>query len=243
MSEPRSPRAEPPNPAVELRLGVATLVRALFGVVALLAVANAASVVLRLNDYPTGFGLVALFNSDIELSVPTWFSAVLLLACAVVLFLIARVPSEGWRRNWLALAVIFVLMSIDEVAAYHEYWTGVLRDALDTGGLLYAAWVVPAMILVAILAVTQIPFLRALPRTTALRFVAAGGLYVSGALGLEMLAASYAETRGGENATYLAIAAVEEILEMVASVLFLRALLLHLAASGGDVRITTTTAG
>jgi hypothetical protein len=227
-----------PAPATDVAISVRPD-RVTIGLLALAAafvVANAASVALQLQER-TILGLVSLFDADIELSAPTWFSTALLAIAAALMWTISRVPAEARdARNWRFLAVVLVIMSIDEIGAYHEYWTGPLRRSIDGSGLLYASWVVPAAVLVLLIGLTQIAFLRRLHRPTAVRLVASGAIFVTGALGVESLGASYAEANG-TGAGYLAHAAVEEALEMVGSIGVIRALLKHLEHRTGAVRL------
>ncbi|MDP6342100.1 MAG: hypothetical protein QF491_01110, partial [Alphaproteobacteria bacterium] len=74
-------------------------------------------------DHKRLLGLVGQFSLGYEANVPTWYSSVLLLACAAVLAVIgfSRPPGKGgYRRHWLALAAIFAYMSLDEAAVLHE---------------------------------------------------------------------------------------------------------------------------
>lgn len=225
------------RPPVSVRVGTTAVVGWLVAITALLAVANAVSIWLQVAEKPA-YGFTNLFNVDIELSAPTWFSTALLATAALLMWVIQLAPSEQRdRRNWRFLSIVLVVMSIDEIGAYHEYWTGPLRRSIDGSGLLYASWVVPAAALVVAVAVSQLAFLRRLHRPTALRLLASGAVFLVGALGVESLGASYAEDHGG-GAGYLAHAAVEEALEMLGSIGVIRALLLHLRQSHDHVSIT-----
>lgn len=219
---------DPPAPATATA-SVRRLTAWLLAATAALAVANVGAFHLALDDRRLA-GAELAFNSDIEMSVPTWFSLLLFVAAAGVMGLLALAPAERrYRRNWQFLAVVFLALSIDEIVAYHEYWTGDLRESTGLGGIFFATWVVVGIPLVVLFVISQVRFLAALPRVTAVRMVVAGAVFVTGALGLEMFGAWYAERYGGvANFRYYVIAAVEEVCEMVGLVLFLRAVLLHL---------------
>ena len=92
------------------------------------------------------------------------------------------------------------------------------------------SWVVPAGILVAILAVAFSGFLWRLPRRTRVLIAGSGCLYVGGALGVESVGGYFAETAGTDRLGYSILTTVEELLEMVGVVVFVYALLLHLRA-------------
>ena len=163
--------------------------------------------------------LVELFSLSYEENVPTWYASSLLLVCALVLGAIAT-DAPTFRRHWWGLAAGFLVMSIDEAVELHEHAGG----HLDLGGVLYFDWVVPAAALLAVLAVVYLPFVRALPVRRQRWFVAAGAIYVGGAVGLELPLGWWTEHWGNESAGYALIDWVEETLELVGVSLFLLAL-------------------
>lgn len=175
--------------------------------------------------------LVELFSLSYEANVPTWYSSAMLLACGLVLAGVARETLQArapFRHHWAALAVIFVYMSVDELASLHERLNGLAQfDA----GVLHFGWVVPAGALVALLGIAYLPFLASLDARTRRRFLVAGALYVGGALLMELPLGLWAYREGDENLTYALIDFVEEVLEMTGATLFLLALVEHRAAS------------
>ena len=60
----------------------------------------------------------------------------------------------------------------------------------------------------------------------------AGGVYVGGALGMELVGGYYASGYGTQNLTYPYLATAEEVLEMIGATFFLRALMIHLRDLG-----------
>ncbi len=73
-------------------------------------------------------------------------------------------------------------------------------------------------------------FVWELPKDTRLRFITAGVIFLVGALGIEMLGAREADLHGYSTVTYCLLFTVEEMLEMLGIILFIYALLTHLAA-------------
>lgn len=73
------------------------------------------------------------------------------------------------------------------------------------------------------------PWLRTLPRETAALLVLAGATFVTGAVGVEALAAPVYALWGKHTILHAALVAVEETLEMAAIVLLIAALLGHAA--------------
>lgn len=177
------------------------------------------------------FALASSFSLSEEANVPTWYSSVLLFSCALLLWGHAvqaqRTPTPRWTWHWRGLALTFLAISMDEVASFHER----INATAHLGGALYYAWVIPFGAAVIVVGVFCLPFLAALPRPTRLRFVAAGALYVGGALGVELILGAWADQHGPMNLTYRLIDAVEEGGEIAGASLFLWSLACHRSAS------------
>lgn len=213
----------------------------LFGLIAVGLTLLSFAVQFVIYDTPYGDlpGLAKL-DAGWEESVPTYYSSVLLLAAAFLLGLIARarrMAGEPFARHWLALAVIFVALSTDEVVCFHEGLTVPVRNALHTGGALYYAWVVPAMGMLAALALVYSRFLLHLPRPVRRQFVLAAVIYVGGAVGLELAGGVLAAYSGEHTLAYGLLATAEEAFEMIGVVLFIRALLRYAGRDLSALRI------
>jgi hypothetical protein len=185
--------------------------------------------------------LLRRFQLDEELAIPAWYSSVALLACAGLLAVVSysnKQSASPYARHWAALSVIFVYLSIDEMSSLHELLVEPLRGRLHTHGLLYYAWVIPAFGFVCGLALAYWRFLfHHLDRTTRRRFVLAGCLFVTGALGLEVFEGAIDEHYGRQNVRYQALAVVEETCEMLGVLIFLHALMAYIVSNLGEVRI------
>ena len=206
---------------------------------AFMAVIVAAGVlveVLRpIYELKTKSGVVPLLSLSYEQNIPTFYPAILLLVCSLLLSLVAvgaRANGERFVRHWWVLAAGFLYIAFDEMLEFHEQLSKLM--ALD--GVLHFSWIVPAAILVLALGAAYIPFLRALPRPIALRFVLAGAVYVGGAVGMELPLGWWTVRHGEDNLGYGLIDAVEEALEMLGLNLFVLVLLDHLADKGWTVR-------
>jgi hypothetical protein len=175
---------------------------------------------------------LTLFNLDKELNYPTWFSAFMLLFCAILLAIIAAAKKkerDRYANNWKILSIIFVFLSLDEVISVHEIFIiNDLRKALNLGGVFYFIWVIPAVILLVIFSLSYLRFLRNLPQHTQYLFIQAACIYVGGALGMEMISGYYADLYGQRNLVYGLIASVEELTEMIGIIAFIYALLAYI---------------
>ena len=186
------------------------------------------------------FGLVDIFDFDIEGNVPTLYSAVALLFCSVLLAIIARSNWEkdgGWRRCWLGLAVIFLFLAIDEGVGLHEYLSEIFEKFMEPEGLLHFLWVVPYGIATAIFGLVYLRFVLNLPKRTRALFVVAGVIFLTGALGIEMLSAREVDRHGIYTITYCLLYTFEELFEMLAIVLFIYALLSYIVQETGRLSI------
>ena len=183
------------------------------------------------------YGLIEFFGLSYEANLPTWLTSVLLAACASLLALIGlekKRAEDPDRRLWWFLAFAFLYISIDEVATIHE----AMGAWFDFGGVLYFGWVVPAAIVVLVMALMYLNFLRRLPRAFARRFLLAGALYVSGALLMELPLGYWTEQYGTDNFGYALIDWVEETLEIAGVSVFLLALLDYLATPAAGLTLT-----
>ena len=211
----------------------------LLAVTAVIVAAGVLVEVLRpRHDLPTKSGVVPLFSLSYEQNIPTFYSAVLLLACSLVLALIAagaRKNAERFVRSWWVLSAGFLYIAVDEVLEFHEE----LSKLYKLEGALFFSWVIPAAVVVVLLGVAYVPFLRALPRSIALRFLLAGAIYVGGAVAMELPLGYWTAHHGTDNLGYGLIDAFEEALEMIGLNLFLLTLLDHLAERGWAVHFTS----
>jgi hypothetical protein len=176
-------------------------------------------------------GLVPFFNLDQEVNAPSWFSSALALVGAGLFFVLwRRLLFDGKRsREWLILSLIFVFVSVDESVSVHERLIRPVREWLDLSGLLYFAWVVPYGLAVVILAVALLPFFWRLEPEAWQRFIMAAAIYLTGAVGLELIGGLLFESLGEKrNLAYDLVITCEESLEMAGLILLIRAQLLSL---------------
>jgi len=214
----------------------------LFIAVALLVATNLVMQLLRLamdREYMPGLALVTL---DGEKNVPALFSTALLLGAAAILGLIgslerARQASDASR--WMLLSAGFAAMALDEFLALHEKLIEPMRGLLGGShlGVLYFAWVVPAIALTGAIGVFFVPFLFRLPRRTAIAFAVAAAVYLGGALGVELPEGLWREGHGHRNVVYHLLVSLEEGMEMSGVVLFIHALLEYVGRHHGNLRL------
>lgn len=180
-------------------------------------------------------GLVPLLSLSHEQNVPTFHTATLLLLAASMSALLAARSRRRDRRDalaWWGLAAGFFYISVDEVLELHEQW----GRPFHYGGVLHFGWVLPAGCIVLLLAVLYTRFLARLPPRVRNRLLLAGGIYVLGAVVMELPLGYWAEKEGEKTLGYALIDWVEETLEMTGIVLFLFTAFDLLAAAGVALR-------
>lgn len=175
--------------------------------------------------------IIQKFNLDGENNLPTFFSIVLLLMASLLLGLISffvKSLHAPFQLEWKILSLVFLFLALDEAASLHEMLMTPLRSALNLSGFLYFSWVLPVGIGLFFFLMLYIPFLMHLPKAGRMLFLASGGLYVAGSMGVEMLGANYVSAGNFNPFAYSIFTAVEEVLEMSGIALFIYTLLNHL---------------
>ncbi len=169
-----------------------------------------------------------------------WYQSTLMLVAAAILGVIAHLSKRHGHRfvwHWRLLALVFAYLAADELLAIHELVNAPLEAALHTEGVLYFAWVIPAAVLVGLFALAYLPFLVRLPKSTAIGMIAAGAIFVGGALGLEVVGGWLLSRSGGEETfAYMVAYLAEEVLEMIGVCVFIMVLLRHFVATWPDAR-------
>jgi hypothetical protein len=173
-----------------------------------------------------------LFNVDRELNFPTWYSALMIAFCAVLLKIIAtgkKQQGDRYTKDWQLLSLIFCFLAIDEIVSIHEILIiPEVSQALHLPWFLHSAWVIPGMIFVAWFARRYSKFVRHLPAKSRLHFIFAACIYVGGALIMEMIGSYFAESLSQQNIIYALTTSVEECLEMTGIVMLIYSLLYYL---------------
>lgn len=182
------------------------------------------------------------FNMNEEISVPTWFATILLLVSSGLLWTVGTIKTlsqDTFAKYWKVLAVIFLILSIDEGSSIHEILSISVGDALGIQeGVFYYAWVIPALLLLVVLAFLFFKFWQNLSSNIRWLIFWAGFLYVSGALGIEMLGSYYATKLGGYDFNYSLLTAAEEGLEKLGLIVFIYALIKYLSKLKSEVGIS-----
>jgi hypothetical protein len=226
---------------MEIEISPRNVLVILLSGIGFLVLANLFGIVLKYGlGHDSFYGLVELFDFNRENNIPTLYSTLQLIIASLLASIIAVTHKSNGANYmpWLAIAVIFLFLAIDETAQIHEKLVDPVRMAFGLTGLLYFAWVVPYGIGVLLLVFAFSRFLYRLPRKSMRRFMVSGMIYVTGAIGLEMLGARHYESYGGSNFVYSMIYTGEELLEMLGVAFFIYALLAYVANEFQHLRAT-----
>lgn len=191
-----------------------------------------------------------LFDFYQERNLPSYFSTLNLLITAGLLYYIFKIekkkPRPLYHRHWLYLSIIFVFLALDELLMIHEMLIKPVRYFLSNDvqmenlGVLYHAWVVPYILFAAAVGLYYFKFIFSLPTAICRNFIVAGAIFVTGAVGLEMIEGQLAEMDGGENYSsgmiYMFWVTLEETMEMFAIILFIKTLLDYIALQKDNAR-------
>lgn len=166
----------------------------------------------------------AMWNLDEENNIPTWFASMLL---ALVGFGLAFVGVMKYQerdrhyRQWFAIALIPLFLSLDDMAQLHEALNSPLSDEYGFGGLLHRAWIVVAIPVVLVLTVVFVPFLRRLPGRTLALLLLGAGVTFSGGVILEMFEGWWVDSNGEGGVLLFSMVTVQEMAEMIGSIIAL----------------------
>jgi hypothetical protein len=209
-----------------IRLGVkpAQVFRVLAAATVLILVVSLVGRLLFVTDHVQSFdySVNELFNVDAEANPPTWFGSMMLFTAALLSLAVAGTRVGIERPAWYLFAATLTLMSVDEAATLHEQAVSPLRDALDTSGIFYFAWVLIGIPFVIGMGVVLRPLFRSLTTVDKRNLMASGTLYFAGALGGEMVSGLAADDQ--ESVAYVLITHVEEGLEFFGAALLIYSL-------------------
>jgi hypothetical protein len=238
------------------------IIRIMILAVSILTLAGLAAEFVRIfwGRKGTFLEILELLNLATDSTIPTWYASLALLLCSILLAAIAATKKrlgDRYALRWGVLSGIFLILSIDEVAAIHER-VGIVSAFLASSlgftpsGFIYYFWVVPGAVFVLVVLLAYVRFLLHLPKNTLLLFIVAGGLFVAGSIGVEMLGSrlEFDVIQSGEkfkNASvntrvmYGVGVAIEELLEMLGIVIFVYALLSYIGSYAKEVSLQIRT--
>lgn len=195
-----------------------------------------------IND-PNTFDFIQLVDFDYEGNLPSFYSAIAILFSSLLLSIIAlseKRTNKKYYSHWIGLTFIFIFLALDEATAIHEVIGDLVENTgfIDAEGFLFFAWVVPYSFLVVIFIISYLRFLIQLPKIIRWRLILSGMIFITGAAGLEIISANEADLNGTTTIKYSVLYTVEELLEMLAIVLFCHTLMKYLQEQTLSLNLT-----
>lgn len=174
------------------------------------------------------YGIIGLLDVEAEKSFYTWFSVCLLFLTGFLAFRQADAVGRGnphyWQ--WVLVSLIFVYMSADEALSAHEKLAKFGSLFIKPEGFFRYNWVLPAMVMVAVVGVALIGLVRSLPLHEQVWTYASGAVFLGGAAGMEMVTGKISDTWGEHTLLYQAFNSVEEGMEVIGVFMFVHVLML-----------------
>lgn len=175
--------------------------------------------------------LLMKFNMDFEQTLPTYVSTINLFIASALLALVSKfkksIDDKYWM-HWGFLSFGFLFLSIDENISLHELLVG--RVVLDLFSLSEQFHLGSSILILSCAVIGGLFFLKFilhLPNETKARFIISGIVFVLGAAGMEALG-SYILSDGYQKIAYNIGVIIEESLEMIGVLLFIRAILYYI---------------
>ena len=189
--------------------------------------------------------IVEWIDVNHEGSIPTWYATITLASCAAMLAVIsvdAARRGKPYPLQWAALAVIFALLSLEEILGVHSEATARLRSIVSiTDGPGYAiALVVIAIVGLVVLALLFGRFYLQLPSRWRTWFTIGGVVYLIGVFASDAVGDYLISAAGEPTLAYDVVLTVEEALEMTGVLIFIVMLLEYIRTFVGSVSFAVT---
>lgn len=190
-------------------------------------------------QYPA---FLELFNMDADKNIPLFFYIILLILCSLLLtgitFIHFREKSIQ-KAGWMLLSLIIFTMALDKATGFHEFITRPIRKILISAVAVPVKYLIIIIALALGLAVLVILFrlLRSLPGKSQKSFLIAAGIYLSGAIVLDLIGSVFYDYSGRNNLIYDFLSILEVSLEMGGIIMFMRALIDYIADTIADINL------
>lgn len=173
------------------------------------------------------------FYFDTEANLPSYLNTMILLIASLLLGYISFFKwqeKDNFKIQWIALSAIFFCLSVDENSGLHEVFIDPLSERFNLTGIFRLCWVVLGIPFVLFFIFYYFKFFMGLSNSMKLKFFISGALFVTGALGVEMVGGYIwsHENYGNESLAYRIAITVEESLEMIAIIYFISTLLSYI---------------
>lgn len=223
----------------EIQIDTSQIIKILYYIFTIELIFDLLVVFLTEAGYTNFYGFKKFFFDDEE-SIPTYFSAINLLFAGILLAIITNFKSklnDPFTMQWKLLSIIFVLLSIDEIAAFHEMAIDPLVRAYNLSGYMRFPWVILGLIFMAGFSLYYFQFLKALPKPYIKGFFCSCLIFLSGSIGLETISAKIfiSLEQSPKDLMYNLVTTLEESFEMIGIIMFINVLLSYLKSMNSPI--------
>jgi hypothetical protein len=165
---------------------------------------------------------------DVEKSFYTWVSVCTLFLIGTMALRQADAIGYGqtYFKRWNFIGLVFIYLSADESLTGHEKLAKLGAMIVDPHGFFLFAWTVPVIAIVLLVVVACFKLVINLPPHERNLTFLSGAIYLGGAVGLEMVGGKLQELYGYEAYPYHIETSLEEAMEGIGMLIFMRVLIL-----------------
>lgn len=186
------------------------------------------------------WGFRVKFDLDQEANIPTYFSTLNLFLAAGLFTTIGLLKPKikgSFSSHWLGLGLIFFFLSVDETSVLHEKFIAIFKLWFHPQGIFFFGWVILAIPLVLFIALAYLRFFLHLRTRFKIMIFVSVLIYLSGAVGMEMVGGWYAEHYGENHDFYNVLTTLEETLEPIGMISLIYTLLLYMSQYFPELKI------
>lgn len=180
-----------------------------------------------------GFKIFSRLTVDFSSSLPTYLNTLLVVVAFLILLAISTHLQKSKSMavyNWVLLTLAFLVLSLDENPSVHAFLVAKFSKYVITGQRLAQnyAWGMPYGAMVILFFIFLFRFIVSLPKDIGRGFIVSGLIYVFGAIILGMYVPEMLNIHGDYNIKRIALASIEESLELIGLTLFIYFLLRYI---------------
>ena len=166
-----------------------------------------------------------------EGNLPTLFSSLMFMLNGLLFYLIYANSKQNNgidTKYWLGLCLVFLFLGVDEGTKIHKNIGDFTENFVEAEGFLYYPWVLSYVSLFLLAVFYYFRFYLRLDEKLQLRLALSAIVFLSGAVGLEIISAEEAYANDTDTIKYSVLYTTEEILELTGLLLLVDGLLSYI---------------
>jgi len=217
---------------MNINLNANKVSRTLFITMVILVIAHIVQLIIY---YVVGdedvFDFVDILDMGYEGNLPTLFSSLMFMLNGLLFYLIYANSKQNNgidTKYWLGLCLVFLFLGVDEGTKIHENIGDFTENFVEAEGFLYYPWVLSYVSLFLLAVFYYFRFYLRLDEKLQLRLALSAIVFLSGAVGLEIISAEEAYANDTDTIKYSVLYTTEEILELTGLLLLVDGLLSYI---------------